>query len=151
MTLSVALLILITHWVADFVLQTEEQAINKSKSNYHLFKHVSTYSMAWLMVTTMYCAGTESSAKNAILFYVITFVSHFITDWATSRMNKHLMPHRVEMDSEKQYDYEEKEYVNKGYYYPDGENYHNFFVGIGFDQLLHYAQLFLTFNYLFFR
>lgn len=55
---------------------------------------------------------------TAFLFALITFIAHTITDYFTSRLNAKLWA--------------------KG-------NVHNFFVGIGFDQVLHYVQLFATF------
>ena len=52
------------------------------------------------------------------LFVLITFIAHTITDYFTSRLNSYLW--------------------KKG-------DVHNFFVSVGFDQFLHYLQLFLTF------
>lgn len=54
----------------------------------------------------------------AIFFVVITFIVHTVTDYFTSRWTSRL--------------------------YAKGD-YHNFFVVIGFDQLLHYTQLLLTY------
>lgn len=54
------------------------------------------------------------------VFVAITFVAHFITDAITSRVTSRL-------------------YAK--------QDWHNFFVVVGFDQLLHYAQIFLTFGY----
>jgi hypothetical protein len=51
-------------------------------------------------------------------FWLITFVCHTITDYFTSRLNSRLWA--------------------KG-------DVHNFFVSIGFDQVLHYVQLFTTY------
>lgn len=55
---------------------------------------------------------------NVLPFWFITFIFHTITDYFTSRLNTYLW--------------------NKG-------DIHNFFVSIGFDQLLHYIQLFGTY------
>ena len=57
-----------------------------------------------------------------ISFFFITFLSHTITDYFTSRINKKLW--------------------EKG-------DTHNFFVFVGLDQILHYFQLFLTYKLLF--
>lgn len=51
-------------------------------------------------------------------FIIITFICHTITDYFTSRINSKL--------------------------WKDGKT-HLFFVSIGFDQILHYIQLFLTY------
>lgn len=58
---------------------------------------------------------------NTVYFVLITFVLHTITDYFTSRLNSKL--------------------------WKEGQ-VHNFFVSIGFDQVLHYVQLIATFNYL---
>jgi len=57
----------------------------------------------------------------ALLFALFTFIAHYITDYFTSRQ------------------------VSK---YFKNEDYHNGFLVIGFDQILHYIQLLLTFMYL---
>ena len=54
-------------------------------------------------------------------FVIITFICHTVTDYFTSRLNSKLWA--------------------KG-------DVHNFFVSVGFDQVLHYAQLFLTYKIL---
>jgi hypothetical protein len=55
------------------------------------------------------------------LFVWITFLSHTIQDYFTSRLNSRL--------------------------WAKGDT-HNFFVSIGWDQVLHYTQLLLTYYYL---
>jgi hypothetical protein len=59
--------------------------------------------------------------STALQFGFITFIFHTITDYFTSRLNSKLW--------------------KKG-------DVHNFFVSIGFDQVLHYVQLFLTYKLL---
>ncbi len=116
--------ILIIHWFADFVLQTDTQAKGKSKNWRDLISHTSDYSSVW------WCIGVIIIVINLdlhffiykpwtlCLFVFITFISHTITDYFTSRLNSRL--------------------------WSEGK-VHNFFVSIGFDQLLHYFQLFLTY------
>lgn len=125
--------ILLIHWFADFVLQTHKQSTNKSKSNYHLTMHVLTYTFFWSIccstyVWFFYVINTDGEYSMlphgnmlVILFPTITFVCHWITDYFTSRLNSYL--------------------YNKG-------DVHNFFVSIGFDQILHYVQLLITFQLL---
>ena len=55
------------------------------------------------------------------IFVVITLIIHTLTDYFTSRLNSRLWA--------------------KG-------DVHNFFVSVGFDQVLHYVQLFLTYYFL---
>jgi hypothetical protein len=58
----------------------------------------------------------------SFLFTLITFVCHFITDAITSRTSKKFF---------------------------DKKDYHNGFVVIGADQMLHYLQLWYTFQFIF--
>jgi len=111
--------ILLIHWFADFVLQTDKQAKGKSKNWSDLLSHTFYYSLCWLII------GIGLSGwlgiKEVVLFSTITFIAHTITDYFTSRLNAKLWA--------------------KG-------DVHNFFVSVGFDQFLHYLQLFLTYNLL---
>lgn len=109
--------IVFIHWFADFVLQTHWQATNKSKDNKALTMHVLTYSTVWFLICNVYSVITGNYMMLA-LFAPITFVCHWITDYFTSRLNSKLWA--------------------KG-------DIHNFFVSVGFDQVLHYAQLFITY------
>ena len=107
---------LLIHFLADFGLQTHEQATNKSSdiTPKYLIYHVGVYSIIWLLASFM----LFSDPWVCVLFAGITFVCHFITDFFTSRINK--------------------SFFDKG-------DYHNGFVGVGFDQVLHYIQLYLTY------
>ena len=60
-----------THFVADFLMQSDEMAINKSKSNKWLGIHSFVYALPFLWL------GWK--------FAVITSILHFALDWATSR------------------------------------------------------------------
>lgn len=143
------LLILFIHWVADFVLQTEKQAINKSKSIKYLTYHVLTYTAFWFVCVYIYALHFYVIYTNGsfvmqhkgrlfiIIFTALTFISHWITDYLTSKLNTILLPKREQHNTQPEY-----------FRYIGNTNFHNFFVSIGFDQILHYTQLFLTFNYL---
>lgn len=124
MTLFEILTILLIHWFADFVLQTDKQAKGKSKNFSDLLDHTTNYSAVWIpgVMLLFYISNIElTSIKPLFLFFLITFIAHTITDYFTSRLNAKLWA--------------------KG-------NVHNFFVSIGFDQWLHYLQLFTTYYYL---
>ena len=118
------MMIIIIHWIADFVLQTDEQAKGKSSSNKWLLKHTCTYTVVWLTIGILYAIylGDIYPMWALTKFILITFVIHTIQDYFTSRLNSKLWA--------------------KG-------DVHNFFVIVGFDQLLHYAQLFGTYWILF--
>jgi hypothetical protein len=135
MGVGIVLYIIIVHWIADFIFQAEEWAINKSKSNSHLFCHVFTYTLMFGLLTGFifsnpcdYSAfGYCVDLSKLFPFLGITFIAHFITDYITSRIVK-------------------RKFENNEY----GSPIPNFgaFSIIGFDQVLHYTQLFLTYQFL---
>lgn len=111
--MTVALLALLcVHWVADFVLQTHWQAQNKSKDVEALARHVGTYG-AVLAIATPFIFGT-ANFFGVLIFVWINIALHFITDYFTSRWSSRL-------------------YAK--------QDWHNFFVVIGFDQLIHQLTL----------
>lgn len=118
--------ILFIHWVADFVLQTDEQALNKSKSLEVLLNHTLTYSLCFIVLLTplIWFLSNHSLVncfKYSVVYSTVTLVFHTIQDYFTSKINAKL--------------------------YSENKR-HLFFVSIGFDQFLHYVQLFLTFELL---
>ena len=116
--------IILIHWFADFVLQTDKQAKGKSKNWDDLLEHTLNYSMVWdlsgliLLFINLKYPLFENYPFMVTKFMFITFVCHTITDYFTSRLNSKLW--------------------EKG-------DVHKFFVSVGFDQVLHYVQLFLTY------
>ena len=118
MTEQIIFTIVIIHLLADFGLQTHEQATNKSSSDKYLFYHVAVYSLVWLSVVSWI---TPLKSWNIYWFTIITFWAHFFTDFITSR-------------------------ISKGFF--DKKDFHNGFVVVGFDQALHFIQLYFTFKYL---
>lgn len=123
MNILIVLAILLAHWIADFIMQTNEQATGKSINNYLLTQHVGSYTayMCASIGALQLMTGTFD-LLNLAIFSVITFSCHWITDYFTSRLNTKLW--------------------KKG-------DTHNFFVSIGFDQWLHTVQLLLTYKLLF--
>lgn len=119
-SLTIIFSILICHWIADCVLQTHWQATNKSKNNEALLQHTCVYSVV-MSVAMIFIMPISEYGCASLIFLPITFICHTITDYFTSRLNTWLL--------------------NK-------KDYHNFFVSVGFDQILHYVQLFLTYYYL---
>jgi hypothetical protein len=128
LTLTEIFAIIIIHWIADFVLQTDKQAKGKSKNWKDLLSHTLTYSFVWFIVGFIYIhlndinnVFTQFQVKILFLFTFITFIAHTITDYFTSRLNSRL--------------------------WAEGK-VHNFFVSVSADQVYHYIQLFLTYYYL---
>lgn len=126
-SLAVVFSLLFVHWIADFILQSDWQAKNKSKNNEALLRHTISYSMCFMFPIVILIGIENPTLKYAdyvrltLEFTIITFICHTITDYFTSRLNTWLL---------------------------SKNQTHYFFVSVGFDQILHYVQLFLTFYYL---
>lgn len=126
--LLMVLWLMASHWVADFVFQTEHMALNKSTSNVALGKHVGAYTAVLGVLTVVpffSMLGATSATENAAsvmdtfaAFLLLNAALHFATDFVTSRAVK-------------------LEFAN--------ENKHNGFVIIGIDQLIHHTCILLTF------
>lgn len=114
------LYILSAHWLADFVLQTHWQASNKSKNNVALTLHVSVYTAVMTVaVSPGYFIGLPP--VTLLLWVLINGGLHWCTDWVTSRCSSYF-------------------YVK--------QDWHNFFVVVGFDQFIHQVTLGVTLVYL---
>lgn len=116
---SIILFILLTHWIADFVFQTDYLARNKSKSNKVLALHVLIYTSLFLPFTLY---AFWDSPENILPFIIITYVLHFVIDHFTSRVTSKLS--------------------SEGKYGSDTIPNFGMFSIIGLDQLLHYISLF---------
>lgn len=121
------LAILTLHWWADFVCQTDKQAKGKSKNWGDLLAHTGTYSLVFLFGMPIIFAifldikYTSTLVYCSIIYAFVTFICHTITDYFTSRLNSRL--------------------------YSEGK-IHQFFVSVGFDQLLHFTQLLILFQFM---
>jgi hypothetical protein len=111
--------IIIIHWFADFLMQDEKWALGKSKNWNDLLKHTFMYSFIWLIVGLFIFNNI-----NVLYFFLITFITHTITDYFTSRIVS-------------------KKFAKQQY----GSSIPNIggFTIIGIDQVLHYIQLFATY------
>lgn len=101
--MAIPILWLVVHFVADFVLQSNWMAQNKSKRWDALALHCLIYGACWLWL--------------GVRFAAVTFLLHFLTDAVTSRINSRLWAEK---------------------------RVHGFFVGVGADQVVHYASLAAT-------
>lgn len=131
MTLEVLiqiLAILFIHWVADFLFQDVNWANNKSKDNRALTSHVMTYSavVAIGMSIIFYIGPYNLIGSIAVgtFFGIITYICHWFTDYITSRIVA-------------------RKFAKKEYGTPIPNT--GAFTVIGFDQWIHYLQLFLTY------
>lgn len=121
------LALLVVHFVADFMLQTHWQAQNKSKNNEALGRHVASYTAVLLVATPFIFPGMRTVGEPEpyvgwFLFVALNGALHFATDYFTSRWTSKL--------------------------YAKGD-WHNFFVVVGLDQLIHQFTLALTALWLF--
>ena len=123
MTFQSIMTVIAMHWVADFVLQTDWQAKNKSKNNFALLFHVTTYTICIFVCGIFFLANqlTLENIKIWELWALANGIIHFAVDYVTSRINTYLW--------------------NKG-------RVHDFFVMVGFDQVIHYACLFGSLTYM---
>lgn len=122
MSVYIVIWILFAHWIGDYVLQSHNMAINKSSSWYYLFAHTATYSACIFvfMLGIVYAMPDFTWINNTELL-LVTFLFHSLQDYITSRINKRLA---------------------------EAKRDHDFYLCIGFDQLLHITQLIITFKLL---
>lgn len=109
------LTLLMAHWFGDFVLQTHWQASNKSKRLDALSLHVGTYTAVLFLSSCL--IFYHESFYWLTDFALVNGALHFCTDFVTSRISSKL--------------------------WAKGE-WHNFFVVIGLDQLIHQVTLGMT-------
>lgn len=131
MKTETALLIILLHFIGDFLCQNDSMAINKSKSVYWLSIHVLIYSFALFAGTFLLLDFRDFDAL--ISFALINFVLHWITDFFTSRLTSYL--------------YMKAENNPKEVFLFNSWR-HWFFSAIGADQVIHYLCLILTYQYL---
>jgi len=75
--MTTMLLLLTIHFIADFVLQSDWMAINKSKSWQALFAHTTAYSLMFVPFFGIY-------------FALVTLLTHTAQDYITSRITSRL-------------------------------------------------------------
>lgn len=125
MSVSIIILVLLFHWISDFLLQNDWMAINKSINFGILLVHTFIYSLAMGLLIQLLIEFNMFGAQYwyaSLLFSGIMFITHTIIDFITSKINSKL-------------------YTN---------HRHWFFSMIGFDQWLHYITIFLSIKYIFY-
>lgn len=134
MTLSLAIPVslLAVHFVADFILQNDWMAVQKSKRLDALTVHVGVYAVTFGLL-------------YGWPFGLVTFLTHFATDFWTSKASRRLFPFII-------YPLPDNTTANLKLYEDlegtDGRSRHWFFVCIGADQLIHYLTLAVTYKWL---
>jgi predicted DCC family thiol-disulfide oxidoreductase YuxK len=148
------LYILAVHWFADFVLQTHWQASNKSKRLDALTAHVVVYTgVLGLLTGALFRYGLALPHPWPWIYFVLANgVLHWITDYFTSRWSAPIFARAID-------------YTHRIMMYRDmhgakpedgllhledqaGHNWHNAFVVVGFDQLIHQTTLAATFAWM---
>lgn len=112
--------ILVAHFVADFITQQDAIAKGKSSSNRILLTHISQYS--FVLFTCLFGllvlhGLVEKYMVSLCMFMCVNGLLHGITDYFTSRWTKRLW---------------------------ENQRTHDFFVVIGLDQLIHSVTLIST-------
>jgi len=117
------LYLILVHWVADFVLQSRKMGENKSHDNFWLTAHVIVYSLATILLWIGFFVLTNVPMTSETIWksYIVIFITHWITDYTTSKITSK---------------------------FANDKRWYGFFTTIGLDQVLHYAQLFMVYNYL---
>lgn len=140
--------LLVAHFVADFMAQSDWMALNKSKRWDALALHVAAYS--WLLFACVALAGEQSRPWlwTCLFYAAVNGAAHFVQDAITSRVTSRLWFLNITPTD-----------VTGNIWFGGGNGgarvvplshvgytgtRHWFFVAIGFDQLLHYVTLFVT-------
>lgn len=112
--LETIVVILNAHFYADFVMQSNWMATNKSSSLKALLVHVAIYTVV-LWATCFAYFHNQWSFQDSIRWALVNGLCHLITDGISSKGTK---------------------------YFFGKKDYHNGFVIVGLDQLAHYVVLF---------
>ncbi len=118
-------IICISHFIGDFVLQTRKQALNKSSNWRHLTSHVFTYSL-FLLAVLGFVFWDNIYATFSYVFF--NYGCHFFTDAITSRWSSKF--------------YKQAQSIN------DSDPMRDFWLVIGFDQLIHHLTLILSYYFI---
>lgn len=139
---------LLVHFIADFIFQSDWMAVNKSKHWDVLVIHVTVYTMTFWLFLAIF---TTLSFVTIFYFLGVTWLSHYVTDWLTSRWTSRLW--FIELEDAPLRGRGKNGFLWKGTIYTHlarlKEDRHYFFAVIGLDQLLHFTTLALTIRFLF--
>lgn len=132
--MTLPLILLVMHFVGDFLLQSDWMALNKSKHWDALTVHVTIYALCFL--------------PWGWRFWAVTYVTHWATDFVTSRATSKLwfidsMPIAPGTDVPTEYG---TVFGATHYARLEAWKRHWFFIVIGVDQLIHAATLAITWH-----
>lgn len=85
-SLYVIIVLLVAHYVSDFVMQNDYMARNKSSKNIPLFVHGLTYTCSMLIITLIAFYGKYDLYLVAS-FVIINGILHTAVDFITSRIS----------------------------------------------------------------
>lgn len=138
------LALMVGHFVGDFPLQSDWMALNKSKTTIVGLEALTTHAAVYTGAVTLTIVATMAVTfwgdrelfkllwEIGTKFWLITFATHWVTDFITSRVTSKLFFFQPAGASL--------------WHYVDGKR-HWFFVMIGFDQLIHQIMLVVSFIY----
>lgn len=75
------ILIILLHFVADFLCQMRWMALGKCTSNTVLFQHIAAYSSVFFVASFL-------TPAFGLMFVLVNAIGHAITDWCSSRIGK---------------------------------------------------------------
>ena len=110
----------LTHYWADFTMQTNWMATNKSKSVKALSAHVGVYTGMMAIFAMSLALSGYFSLPGMFGFVLLNGALHFCVDFCTSKITSR---------------------------YWSQNKMHEFFAVVGFDQLLHFNCLLITLVY----
>lgn len=117
------------HWLGDFVFQSDRMAKDKAHNILVLLSHVITYGsilsiaapVIGILIFVFNGIEMGNMAAYMLLFLALNIIAHGATDFVTSKVSS---------------------------YFYGQKQIHNFFVVIGFDQMIHGLTLLTTYYYL---
>lgn len=113
-----------SHFIADFLCQSDKMAVNKSTSNYWLGVHGASYTVGLIMsymmlviLAMVFPFLIPFMVKLPFTYFILNGILHTMVDYGTSRWTSHLWKN---------------------------EKRHAFFSVVGLDQAIHMTILYLT-------
>lgn len=141
--MALPLVLVVAHFVADFLCQTDWMALNKSKRWDALTAHVLVYAGVLAMFLVPCVSFNVALGGGLSLFIAVNFVAHWVQDAITSRINARLWFLKMTPCGKGAILWGKPD-NRTAYFVDDTGARHWFFVGIGADQMLHYITLFVT-------